>query len=163
MILIKKIKQDFNNNSFKRFVTILFYRILNFHYINKNKILLNITFMFYSIIKSVLSLQSQISYKATIGKNIRLPHKAFGVIISAKALIGDNVTIFHLVTIGINEKKCNMLDKFCVEIGNNCYISCGAKIISSKLYDDVIIGPNSVVYKDVFKGQIVLNKVKYLR
>jgi len=110
-------------------------------------------------VKIILSIQSQISYKAEIGNNIRLPHSAFGLVISSKAKIGNNVTIFHLVTIGINEKKCHKDILRCVEIGDNCYLSCGAKVISSKVGDNTIVGPNAVVYKDVTENRVVLNSV----
>lgn len=154
------LKEDFKNNSFRSFLILFFYRSAHIAYTNKNYFLVKIINFIFFIVKVLFSIQSQVSYKAKIGRNIRLPHIGFGVIISAKAKIGDNVTIYHLVTIGINEKKCLKENVCCVEIGDNCYISAGAKIISSKVGSGSVIGPNAVVYKDISSNTILLNQVR---
>ena len=77
------------------------------------------------------------------------PHGISGVFISSGAVIGDNCTIFHQVTIGSNTLKDS---KGCGApiIGNNVYIGCGSKIIGNvKIGDNVRIGANCVVTKDV--------------
>ena len=100
-----------------------------------------------NILYLILRINEQISYEAKIGNNIRLPHCAMGVVISSKAIIGDNVTIYHQVTIGVNENKPE--DKKQVEICDNCYLSTGCKIISCKIGINCKIAPNAVVYKDL--------------
>lgn len=40
--------------------------------------------------------------KTTIGKNVRFPHDGLGVVIHPNTVIGDNVTIQHHVTFGVN-------------------------------------------------------------
>ncbi|PQJ83506.1 serine acetyltransferase [Aliivibrio sifiae] len=97
-------------------------------------------------IKRIFNIPSQISYKCKLGYKIRLPHKGDGVIISKYAEVGDNVTIYHQVTLGINENKNEIERK--IIIGNDCYISVGAKIISCKLGDRVKVAPNKVIYFD---------------
>jgi serine O-acetyltransferase len=157
--MIDTIKEDFKNNSFRSFLILFLYRITNSAYVNRNYIQVKIINIIFFIVKVVFSIQSQISYKAKIGRNIRLPHVGFGVVVSSKAKIGDNVTIYHLVTIGINERKCTKKNEVCVEIEDNCYISVGAKIISSKIGKNSIIGPNAVVYKNIPPNSIILNEV----
>jgi serine acetyltransferase len=49
----------------------------------------------------------------------------------------------------------------CVEIEDNCYISTGAKIISSKVGFNSIIGPNAVVFEDIPNNSMVFNSVEY--
>ena len=94
-----------------------------------------------------LRIDAQISEKALIGDNIRLPHSGNGVIISSKAVIEDNVTIYHQVTIGINEFKA--LEEQHVVIRKNCYLSAGCKVINCEVGEKSKIGPNAVVYKDI--------------
>jgi len=151
--------EDFKLNSFRSFLILFFYRVINYVYTKKIYFLVSILNFVFNIIKVLFSIQLQISYKAKIGNKIRLPHVGFGVVISAKAIIGNNVTIYHLVTIGINEFKCNKNDAVCVEIGDGCYLSTGAKIISSKVGENSIIGPNAVVFKDIGKNSKVFNEV----
>lgn len=109
------------------------------------------------MLKSILNINCQISHKAKIGYNIRLPHIANGVVISSKAIIGDNVTLFHQVTIEINE-NLSPQEQY-IYIGDGCYISTGAKIISAKLENDVVVGPSAVVYKDIEANTKVLSNV----
>ena len=154
--------EDFKLNSFRSFLILLFYRITNLFYRKKLYFLVSLVSLLFNIIKVLFSIQSQISHKAKIGRRIRLPHIGFGVVISAKAVIGDGVTIYHLVTIGIDEFKCKKDDTACVEIGDNCYISTGAKIISSKVGTNSIIGPNAVVFKNIDKNSKVFNKVYHI-
>lgn len=108
----------------------------------------------------LLGIDAQISYKAVLGDYIRFPHKAMGVVISPKAIIGNHVSIFHHVTIGVNESLPK--DRQKIEIGNNCYLSTGCKIISCKVSDNCRIAPNAVVYKDLPSNSLVypVNEVK---
>ena len=147
--------EDFINNSFRSFLILFFYRILHFLYTKKYFLFLKIVNIIFEILKILFNLNAQISYKAKIGRNIRLPHIGFGVVISSKAVIGNNVTIYHLVTIGINEKKKEQF----VIIEDNVYISTGAKIINCKVGKHSIIGPNAVVYKNIPSYSKVFNGV----
>lgn len=95
----------------------------------------------------VLRIDCQISYKAIIGDNIRLPHSGMGVVISSKATIYDNQTIYHQVTIGVNENLPE--EKRKIIIHENCYFSAGCKVINCEIGKNVKVGPNAVVYKDL--------------
>lgn len=83
---------------------------------------------------------------ATIGKNLFIDH-GIGVVIGETAIIGDNVTMFHGVTLGGTGKEKG---KRHPTIGNNVFIGSGAKILGNiKIGNNVKIGANSVVLKDI--------------
>lgn len=83
---------------------------------------------------------------AKIGKNFFIDH-GMGVVIGETAEIGDNVTIYHGVTLGgvsLNKGKRHPT------IGNNVIIGSGAKILGPfKVGDNSKVGSNSVVVKEV--------------
>ena len=87
---------------------------------------------------------------AKIGKGIFIDH-GMGVVIGETAEIGDNVTIYHGVTLGGTGKD---KDKRHPTIGNDVIIGCGAKILGPiSIGDGAKIGANSVVLKNVPKGK----------
>ena len=87
---------------------------------------------------------------AKIGKGIFIDH-GMGVVIGETAEIGDNVTIYHGVTLGGTGKDKG---KRHPTIGNNVIIGCGAKILGPiSIGDGAKIGANSVVLKNVPKGK----------
>lgn len=89
----------------------------------------------------------EISPKCQIGKGLRLPHYAGGVVIHPNAVIGENCEIMQGVTIGNNIMKSR--DKVAV-IGDNVILASGCKIIGEvTIGDSVVIGANSVVSKDI--------------
>lgn len=84
-----------------------------------------------------------------IGSNLSLPHGLNGIFISQDAVIGDDCTIFHQVTIGSNNLK-DSAGLGAPTVGNNVYIGAGAKIIGAcKVGNNVRIGANAVITKDV--------------
>lgn len=97
---------------------------------------------------------------ATIGKNLFIDHGT-GVVIGETAIIGDNVTMFHGVTLGGtgNEKD----KKRHPTIGNNVFIGSGAKILGNiKIGNNVKIGANAVVLKDVEDDRTVVGIPGYV-
>lgn len=86
-----------------------------------------------------------------IGKNSKFAYGAIGVVLHSNATIGDNVIIGQNVTIG------RQLDPEGIpKIGNNIYISAGARVLGGiTIGDNVIIGANAVVVKDVPPNSIV--------
>lgn len=83
---------------------------------------------------------------ATIGKRFFIDHGAC-VVIGETAEIGNDVTLYHGVTLGgttWNKAKRHPT------LGNNVLIGAGAKILGAiTLGDNVRVGANSVVVKDV--------------
>lgn len=91
---------------------------------------------------------------AQIGKNIFIDH-GHGVVIGETAIIGDNVTIYHQVTLGGkgHEKGC----KRHPTIGNHCIIGTGAKLIGNiQIGNHCRIGANAVVIKNIPDNSIVV-------
>jgi serine O-acetyltransferase len=86
---------------------------------------------------------------ATIGKGLFIDH-GMGVVIGETAEIGDNVTIYHGVTLGGTGKHKG---KRHPTIGNNVLIGTGAKVLGPiTVGDNAKIGANSVVLHNVPEG-----------
>ena len=83
---------------------------------------------------------------AKIGRRFFIDH-GMGVVIGETAEVGDDVTIYHGVTLGgVSLKK----EKRHPTIGNNAIIGAGAKVLGPfKVGDRVRIGANSVVLHEV--------------
>lgn len=82
---------------------------------------------------------------ATIGKGLFIDHGT-GVVIGETAIIKDNVTMFHGVTLGGTGKEKG---KRHPTIGNNVFIGCGAKILGNiEIGDNTKIGANAVILKN---------------
>ncbi|MGG0237438.1 serine O-acetyltransferase [Bacillus rhizoplanae] len=90
---------------------------------------------------------SVIPYTAEIGKGTRLGYGGIGVVIHSQAKIGKNCVIGQNVTIASSGEG--------PIIGNNVYIASGAKCIGGRIGDNVVIGTNSVVTKDVPSNCVV--------
>ena len=86
---------------------------------------------------------------ATIGKGLCIDH-GMGVVIGETAEIGDDVLIYHGVTLGGTGKdKGNRHPT----IGNGVVIGAGAKVLGPiKVGNNAKIGANAVVVKDVPEG-----------
>lgn len=86
---------------------------------------------------------------ATIGKGLFIDH-GMGVVIGETAEVGDNVTIYHGVTLGGTGKDKG---KRHPTVGNNVMIGSGAKILGPiNIGDGAKIGANATVVKDVPAG-----------
>lgn len=89
-----------------------------------------------------------IHYKAEIGKGTLCAGKATGIYIHKGAKVGSNCVFAHQISVGgrggpTNTRKLPV-------IGNNVYVGTGAKILGDlTVGDDVVIGANAVVTKDV--------------
>lgn len=122
------------------------YRLSNFFYRYKltllAKLFKGLTFVLYNSI---------VPYSATVGTGSKLAYGGVGVVLHSKCKIGKNVIIGQNVTVG------RQLDPDGVPtIGNNVYISAGARILGEiTIGDNVIIGANAVVIKDVPSNSIV--------
>lgn len=83
---------------------------------------------------------------AKIGKGLFIDH-GMGVVIGETAEIGDNVTIYHGVTLGGTGKNKG---KRHPTVGNNVIIGAGAKILGPIIIENgVKVGANAVVLKNI--------------
>lgn len=97
---------------------------------------------------------------ASIGKNLFIDHGT-GVVIGETAVIGDNVTMFHGVTLGGTSNERDK--KRHPTIGNNVFIGSGAKILGNiTIGNNVKIGANAVVLKDVEDDRTVVGIPGYV-
>ena len=90
---------------------------------------------------------------AKIGKRFFIDH-GMGVVIGETAEVGDDVTLYHGVTLGgTTWKKI----KRHPTIGNNVVIGTGAKILGPiKIGDNTKVGANSVVVSEIPPNSIVV-------
>ena len=90
---------------------------------------------------------------ATIGRRFVIDH-GVGVVIGETSEIGDDVLIYHQVTLGANEFTRT---KRHPTIGSNVIIGAGAKVIGNiKVGDNAKIGANAMVTKPVAAGAVVV-------
>ena len=86
--------------------------------------------------------------QCSIGGGLRLPHGLKGIVIHGNCVIGENVTIFHQVTLGVNDY--DTVNYGAPSIRDRVYIGAGAKIIGHIFIgSDAKIGANAVVITDV--------------
>ena len=83
---------------------------------------------------------------ASIGRRLFIDH-GMGVVIGATSIIGDDVTIYHGVTLGARTIETG---KRHPTIGNNVVIGSGSKILGNIIIgDSVKIAANQVVTKNI--------------
>lgn len=94
---------------------------------------------------------------AQIGRRLFIDH-GFGVVIGETAMIGDDVTIYHDVTLGGvapgDSAKGSLRHP---QVGNGVIIGSGAQLLGPiKIGNNARIGSNAVVICDVAAGDIVV-------
>lgn len=142
---IKSYLEVFLYPSFK---VMLYYKIAHFLYTKKRYFLAR-----YLSEKAKRKTGIEIHPGAKIGKNLFIDHGT-GVVIGETTIIGNNVTIYHGVTLG-GISSDNV--KRHPTIGNNVMIGCGAKVLGNiTIGNDVKIGANAVVIHDVENNKTVV-------
>ena len=127
---------------------VFFYRIANFFYIAKFDLVARIISQAIRFFTGI-----EIHPGATIGKNLFIDH-GMGVVIGETSIIGDNVTIYHAVTLGgiapSIESDLQRNEKRHPTIGNDVVIGSGAQIIGPVVVGDGSrIAANAVVVNNV--------------
>ena len=90
---------------------------------------------------------------AVIGRRLFIDH-GMGVVIGETAEVGEDVVLFHGVTLGGRSMRRG---KRHPTVGDRVTIGAGAKILGAvNLGDDVQVGANAVVAKDVPAGAVVV-------
>ena len=130
------------------FKALLYYKISHYVYIKKHFLIAR-----YISEKAKRKTGIEIHPGATIGKGLFIDHGT-GVVIGETAIIGNNVTLFHGVTLGGTGKEKG---KRHPTIGNNVFIGSGAKILGNIIIgNNVKIGANSVVLKNIKSDSTVV-------
>ena len=91
--------------------------------------------------------------QATIGPGLRIGHFG-GITVSPEAVLGRNVSISQNVTIGVNGEGAKAGTP---TVGDDVYIAPGARLFGPiRVGDNVKIGANAVVYRDVPDNAVVV-------
>lgn len=89
---------------------------------------------------------TRIFYGAQIGGGFLL-HTSVGIVITAKAVIGENCTLFAGASV---VHKADGLGSGAPSIGNNVMLMAGSKIIGAvTIGDNAVVGANAVVLQNV--------------
>jgi len=102
----------------------------------------------------------EIHPKAKIGKNLFIDH-GMGVVIGETSEIKDNVTIYHMVTLGGIAPSINSNDQRHVKrhptLEDNVVVGSGAQVLGPIVVgENAKIGANAVVTKDVPKNAVMI-------
>lgn len=106
-----------------------------------------------------ISPYSFVSLRAIV--TCRMPHP-FLIIINSKTQIGEDVTIYHNVTIGNRERigGGNILNERTI-IGDGVFIGCGATLLGDiKIGNNARIAAHTIVLKDVIANKTISGVVK---
>ncbi len=127
---------------------VFFYRIANFFHLAKFYLIARIISQATRFFTGI-----EIHPGATIGKNLFIDH-GMGVVIGETSIIGDNVTIYHAVTLGgispSIDSDSQRNEKRHPTIGNDVVIGSGAQIIGPVTVGKCArIAANAVVVNDV--------------
>jgi len=127
---------------------IFFHKIANFFAIAKFDLIARIISQFSRFLTGI-----EIHPKAKIGRNLFIDH-GMGVVIGETSEIGDNVTIYHNVTLGGIAPSINSNDQRNIKrhptIKDSVVIGSGAQVLGPVTVGKFAkIGANAVVTKDV--------------
>ena len=127
---------------------IFFHRIANFFSVAKFDLIARIISQFSRFLTGI-----EIHPKAKIGKNLFIDH-GMGVVIGETSDVGDNVTIYHMATLGGIAPSINSNDQRNIKrhptIKDSVVIGSGAQVLGPVTVGKFAkIGANAVVTKDV--------------
>lgn len=142
------IKTRFEAILYPSFRAQLYYKISHFLYKRKHYFLARFISEF-----SKRKTGIEIHPGAIIGKNLFIDH-GMGAVIGETSIIGNNVIMYHGVTLGGTGKDKG---KRHPTIEDNVIIGCGAKVLGNiTIGKNSKIGANAVVLKDVLKNTTVV-------
>ena len=134
---------------------IFFHKIANFFAIAKFDLVARVISQFSRFLTGI-----EIHPKAKIGKNLFIDH-GMGVVIGETSDIGDNVTIYHMVTLGGISPSINSNDQREVKrhptLQDNVVVGSGAQVLGPiTVGKNAKIGANAVVTKDVPENGVMV-------
>ena len=134
---------------------VFMHRIANFFAIAKFDLVARIISQFSRFMTGI-----EIHPKAKIGKNLFIDH-GMGVVIGETSDIGDNVTIYHMATLGgispsINSDKQREIKRH-PTLQDNVVVGSGAQVLGPiTVGKNAKIGANAVVTKDVPENGVMV-------
>ncbi|MDC3076833.1 serine O-acetyltransferase [Candidatus Pelagibacter sp.] len=134
---------------------IFFHKIANFFATAKFDLIARIISQFSRFLTGI-----EIHPKAKIGKNLFIDH-GMGVVIGETSDIADNVTIYHMVTLGGISPSINSNDQREVKrhptLHDNVVVGSGAQILGPVIVGkNAKIGANAVVTKNVPENAVMV-------
>ena len=134
---------------------VFLHRIANFFCIAKFDLLARIISQFSRFLTGI-----EIHPKAKIGKNLFIDH-GMGVVIGETSNIKDNVTIYHMVTLGGISPSINSDDQRNLKrhptLEDNVVVGSGAQVLGPvTIGKNAKIGANAVVTKDVPENAVMI-------
>ena len=134
---------------------VFFHRIANFFSVAKFDLIARIISQFSRFLTGI-----EIHPRAKIGKNLFIDH-GMGVVIGETSQIGDNVTIYHMVTLGGISPSINSNDqrgsKRHPTLMDNVVVGSGAQVLGPVVVGkNAKIGANAVVTKDVPENAVMV-------
>ena len=134
---------------------VFFHQIAHFFSVAKFDLVARIISQFSRFLTGI-----EIHPKAKIGKNLFIDH-GMGVVIGETSEIGDNVTIYHMVTLGgispsIDSDSQRNLKRH-PTLKDNVVIGSGAQVLGPVIVgENAKIGANAVVTKDVPENAVMV-------
>tara|TARA_B100001939_G_scaffold9983_1_gene8910 strand:+ start:715 stop:1290 length:576 start_codon:yes stop_codon:yes gene_type:complete len=134
---------------------VLFHRLANFFSVAKFDLIARIISQFSRFLTGI-----EIHPGAKIGKNLFIDH-GMGVVIGETSEIGNNVTIYHMVTLGGISPSINSNDQRHIKrhptLKDNVVVGSGAQILGPVVVGkNSKIGANAVVTKDVPENAVMI-------
>jgi len=134
---------------------VFFHRIANFFSIAKFDLIARIISQFSRFLTGI-----EIHPKAKIGKNLFIDH-GMGVVIGETSEIGNNVTIYHMVTLGGISPSINSDNQRNIKrhptLKDNVVVGSGAQVLGPIVVGiNAKIGANAVVTKDVPENAVMV-------
>ena len=134
---------------------VFFHRVASFFCVAKFDLIARIISQFSRFLTGI-----EIHPKAKIGKNLFIDH-GMGVVIGETSVIKDNVTIYHMVTLGGIAPSINSDDQRHVKrhptLEDNVIVGSGAQVLGPVVVGkNAKIGANAVVTKDVPENAVMI-------
>ena len=134
---------------------VFFHKIANFFAVAKFHLVARIISQFSRFLTGI-----EIHPKANIGKNLFIDH-GMGVVIGETSEIGNNVTIYHMVTLGGISPSINSNEQRNIKrhptLKDNVVVGSGAQILGPvTVGKNAKIGANAVVTKDVPENAVMV-------
>ena len=134
---------------------VFFHKIANFFAIAKFNLIARVISQFSRFLTGI-----EIHPKANIGKNLFIDH-GMGVVIGETSEIGDNVTIYHMATLGGISPSINSNEQRNIKrhptLKDNVVVGSGAQILGPvTVGKNAKIGANAVVTKDVPENAVMV-------
>ena len=134
---------------------VLFHKMAHFFCVAKFDLIARMISQFSRFLTGI-----EIHPKAKIGKNLFIDH-GMGVVIGETSEIGDNVTIYHMVTLGGISPSINSDDQRNVKrhptLKDNVVVGSGAQVLGPIIVGkNAKIGANAVVTKNVPENAVMV-------